>query len=289
MKNHLFFAVIMSFFAVVNPIYSQHIEHTENECFLCQGETHGINDRPYKDFTFKNEWPFLASTAGLVLTSQLINAPTPLTIEEINGLDRNNVNSFDRFATSKNSSSAQNASDFLLTGVLVLPAIFLSHHHTRKDLIPLIVMPVEAILINYSLTEISKRLVSRTRPLAYNPDFPLEDKLEENARLSFFSGHTSHTATLSFLIAKVMTDYHPHANKGFKIGIWSFAALVPATTGYLRIRAGRHFPTDTIAGFVAGGLVGVLVPHFHKKRKIAKKIKLQPSIGFNTASLRMQF
>lgn len=273
-------------FVVVSPVYSQ---HTKKECFICQGHTHGVKERPYKSFTFKSEWPFIASATGLALTSQLLNAPTPLTIEEINGLDKNNVNSFDRYAISKNSSSAQNTSDFLLTGVLVLPAIFLSNHHTRKDLIPLIVMPAEAILINLSLTNISKKLVKRTRPLAYNPNFSLEEKLEENARVSFFSGHTSHTATLSFLMAKVMTDYHPHANKGFKIGIWSFAALVPATTGYLRVRAGKHFPTDTIAGFIAGGLVGVLVPHFHKKRKIAKKIKLQPSLGFNTASLRMQF
>lgn len=273
-------------FVIVNPVYSQ---HTQKECIICQGHTHGLNERPYRNFTFKSELPFIASAAGLALTSQLLKAPTPLTIGEINRLDKNNVNSFDRYAISKNSSSAQNASDILLTGVLVLPAIFLSNHHTRKDLIPLIVMPVEAILINLSLTDISKKLVKRTRPLAYNPNFSLEEKQKENARVSFFSGHTSHTATLSFLVAKVMTDYHPDANKGFKIGIWSFAALVPATTGYLRIRAGKHFPTDTIAGFVAGGLVGILVPHFHKKRKITRKIKLQPSLGFNTATLRVQF
>ena len=284
MNYYLSFFLIISTF-VVNPIYTQDVK----ECFICQGHTHGIKERPYKDFTFKSELPFIASTAGLVLTSQLLNSPSPLSIEEINRLDKNNVNSFDRYAISKNSSSAQNASDFLLTGVLVLPAIFLSNHHTRKDLIPLIVMPLEAILINFSLTEISKKLVKRTRPLAYNPNFSLEEKLEDNTRVSFFSGHTSHTATLSFLIAKVMTDYHPATNKGFKIGIWSFAALVPATTGYLRIRAGKHFPTDTIAGFIAGGLVGVLVPHFHKKRKINKKIKLQSSLSFNAASLRMHF
>ena len=288
MKYYFYFSFIISMFVVVNPIYTQ---HTEKECFICQGDTHGLKERPYKNFTFKREWPYIASAIGLTLTSQLLTSPTPLTIEEINRLDKNNVNSFDRYAISKNSSSAQNVSDFLLTGVLVLPAIFISNHHTRKDLIHLIVMPAEAILINFSLTEISKRLVKRTRPLAYNPNFPLEEKLKENARVSFFSGHTSHTATLSFLIAKVMTDYHPHAKKGFKIGIWSFAAIVPATTGYLRIRAGKHFPTDTIAGFIAGGLVGILVPHFHKKRKstIPKKIKLQPALGFNTASLRMRF
>jgi len=170
----------------------------------------------------------------------------------------------------------------------MLPAIFISNHHTRKDLVPLVAMSLEVILTNYALTEITKRLASRTRPLAYNPNFPIEEKLTKNARLSFFSGHTSHTSALSFMMAKVMTDYHPHTSKGFKIGIWSFAAAIPAVTGYLRVRAGKHFPTDTITGFVAGGLVGILIPHFHKKR-VNKKVKLSPSFGWNQAMVRLQF
>ena len=88
-----------------------------------------------------------------------------------------------------------------------------------------------------------------------------------------------------------MTDYHPTAKKGVKIGIWTFAASVPAVTGYLRVRAGKHFPTDVITGFVAGGLVGVLLPHFHRKKnnRLNRKNTLIPSVGIGSAALTFHF
>ena len=278
--------LLLLFLVLQNVGYTQ--ENQYRDCFICKGDKHGVHERPYKDFTFKSELPFIASAVGLGITSQLINAPEPLTLADINALDPNTINSFDRYAIRQSSNTARNVSDFFLTGVLVLPAIFISNHHTRKDLVPLVAMSLEIILTNYSVTEVTKRLASRTRPLAYNPDFTIEEKMGEDTRLSFFSGHTSHTAALSFFMAKVMTDYHPHTSKGFRIGIWTFAAAIPAVTGYLRIRAGRHFPTDTITGYIAGGLVGILIPHFHKKRA-NKKLKVSPSISWNQAAISLQF
>jgi undecaprenyl-diphosphatase len=40
--------------------------------------------------------------------------------------------------------------------------------------------------------------------------------------------------------------------------------MLTAFVGYERIRAGAHFPTDVIAGTMAGAAVGVLVPHLHR-------------------------
>lgn len=288
--------LFLSLFCTLSSIYAQQETHAHQEksrkCMLClSGTNHSSHERPYRDFSFKSELPLLSGIFGLSTLSLVLKSPTPLTVEQVNLLDKNEVNAFDRYAISKNSASAQNISDVFLTGVLVLPAIFLSNHHTRKDILPLALMSVETIIINIALTDITKKLASRTRPLAYNPNFSIEEKTKENARVSFFSGHTSHTASLSFLMAKVMTDYHPHAKKGFKIGIWAFAAAVPGVTGYLRVRAGKHFPTDTIAGFIAGGLVGVLVPHFHRKKQIIPngKVSVTPSIGIGTAALTMRF
>ena len=271
MTSNRLLLLFLSLFCALSSIYAQHEGHEHKEesrkCIIClSGTNHPTHDRPYRDFSFKSELPILSGVVGLATISLILKSPSPLTVEQVNLLDKNDVNAFDRYAISKNSASAQRISDVFLTGVLVLPSIFLSNHHTRKDIVPLVVMSVETIIINIALTDITKKLASRTRPLAYNPNFSIEEKTKENARVSFFSGHTSHTASLSFLMAKVMTDYHPHAKKGVKIGIWAFAAAVPGVTGYLRVRAGKHFPTDTIAGFVAGGLVGVLVPHFHKKK-----------------------
>lgn len=276
---------------VVIPLIGQH-DAEGRVCFLCNTETrHHHKESPYHDFSLKNELPYIGSFAGLAAIHFLIDSPKPLTEEDILGLDGQSINSFDRYAISKSSKQAQNLSDFFLTGVLVLPAIFLSNHHTRKDIIPLATMSLEVIGINVALTSITKKIAKRTRPLAYNSAFPLEEKITENTRLSFFSGHTSHTSALSFLIAKVMTDYHPEARRGVKIGIWAFSASVPAVTGYLRVRGGKHFPTDVIAGYLAGGLLGIVIPNLHKPHhhRTDRKFKVQPSLGMGNASVRITF
>jgi membrane-associated phospholipid phosphatase len=36
------------------------------------------------------------------------------------------------------------------------------------------------------------------------------------------------------------------------------------TVGYLRFAAGRHYPTDILAGALIGSLVGWLVPQLHE-------------------------
>lgn len=267
-------------------------QQTTRICKICiDHAAHQQDDSPYKDFNLKNESAFFAGSLGLLATSLIINTPAPLSSNDINLLNVNDINSFDRYATRQSSTKAQRVSDIFLTGVIVLPAMFLSNHHTRKDILPLVTMSAEIALINVAFTSIVKKLVRRTRPLAYNAAFPFEEKQTSNARLSFFSGHTSHVASLSFMMAKVMTDYHPHTNKAFKVGIWTFAATLPAITGYLRVRGGKHFPTDVIGGYAFGGLVGFLVPHFHKKKKVQgqKKWSLQPLVGGQTVGLVCQF
>ncbi len=45
-----------------------------------------------------------------------------------------------------------------------------------------------------------------------------------------------------------------------------------------RVRAGEHFPTDVIAGAVAGAGVGTIVPHLHRVASDGRSvwIGLQP-------------
>ena len=42
--------------------------------------------------------------------------------------------------------------------------------------------------------------------------------------------------------------------------------MIPAITGYLRVKAGKHYPTDTIAGYLLGATAGILIPQLHKKK-----------------------
>ena len=114
------------------------------------------------------------------------------------------------------------------------------------------------------MTNLVKNAVRRPRPFVYNPDptIPLNIKLKPDARRSFFSGHTSTTAAMSFLTAKMYSDFHP--NSDARPFFWGAAAIIPAATGYLRVRGGKHFPTDVITGYIVGTLVGILVPALHK-------------------------
>ena len=93
----------------------------------------------------------------------------------------------------------------------------------------------------------------------YNDDVSLSQKSGRDARMSFFSGHTSTVAAFSFFGAKVFSDYSD--NTTHKALVWTGAVILPAVVGYLRVRAGRHFPTDVIAGYLVGGAIGYLVPY----------------------------
>jgi membrane-associated phospholipid phosphatase len=86
--------------------------------------------------------------------------------------------------------------------------------------------------------------------------------MERDARESFFSGHTSTTAAFAFSTAKIWSDHH--VGSRWQPWVWVGAAAVPLTTGILRIRAGKHFPSDVLAGMAVGALCGWLVPELHR-------------------------
>ena len=65
------------------------------------------------------------------------------------------------------------------------------------------------------------------------------------------------TSTMTFLSAKMYHDFYPDSNA--RPYVWASAALIPAVTGYLRIRGGKHYLTDVLVGYGVGTLVGVLV------------------------------
>lgn len=274
---------------IVNPILSQTESHDES-CPFCKDGAH-VNNGPYKK-GFKTELPFLIASAGLMssgLILQSLNTTEPFTDYEINNLDKNSVNPFDRPATYNWNPDDATTSDYLTVGAMILPALFLSTHHTRTDLGNLIVMGVEVGLINYGITLSVKNISNRTRPYVYNADVPLEERKSSDSRESFFSGHTSNAAAFSFFFAKVLNDYHPNMKTGLKITMWTVAAAVPATTAYLRVESGKHFKTDVITGFVIGATTGWLIPQLHKKKDKASKFSAFPTTIFGRPGMHLSY
>ena len=207
---------------------------------------------------------------GLVLSNHI----EPLTLADVNQLNPTDVIGFDRDAIFNNSSNARRVSDVLLFGSTIFPFALMSSKRIRGDYKKIIVIGAESLFLTSVITTYTKALVQRTRPFVYNPDFPFETKTAKTARQSFFSGHTSAVSGAAFFGAKVYADYFPDSK--WKPFVWTVAAIVPATTGYLRVKGGKHFPTDVMTGYAVGALAGILVPHFHKtnRKKKDKKVTL---------------
>ena len=144
----------------------------------------------------------------------------------------------------------------------------------------------EATTINFGLTVITKSFFNRTRPFAYNPDVAEEMKLKRNARTALVSGHTSITACNTFFAAQVFSDFYPDSQ--WKPVIWGAAAAIPAITGYLRVAAGKHYPTDVMAGYAMGAAIGILVPRLHRNKGLKEK-GISLNAGMDRVHLVWQF
>ncbi len=186
----------------------------------------------------------------------------PLQSAQIALLNRNDVFAIDRKATHSFSDKADRASNAVFYAATLAPVLLLADSKIRNESGVISVLYLETLTLNGGLTELTKNLAKRPRPYTYNPAAPLQLKQRRDARKSFFSGHTSATAASCFFAAKVWSDFHPGSK--WKPVVWTAAALIPAATGYLRIRAGRHFFTDVVTGYAVGATIGWLVPYLHK-------------------------
>lgn len=189
----------------------------------------------------------------------------PFTEEEVLSLQQKSVSSFDRVAVEQNSPKAYHASNYFLRASFALPLLFLSEKQARHDIPKIALLYGETMLLNSGLTLLAKSSIQRPRPYVYAPEADPASKLSLHARSSFFSGHTSNVAANTFFAAKVFSDYYPDSK--WKPVVWGIAATAPAITGYLRVRAGKHYPSDVICGYAAGALAGYFIPHLHKGKK----------------------
>ncbi len=247
--------------------------------FLMAWAQAGAAQSPY-DLESKREWILLGSGAAAGITAlAIIENVEPLTNEEIALLNLDDINEFDRSGVEPYRDTE--VGDALLYASFVLPFTLLVPVETRQDWKTLGVMWAETVLLSAGINGVVKGLALRTRPYVYDPQTPMDEKLDVEARVSFYSGHTSLTAANCFFVAKVFNDYLD--NSAAKAAIWTGAALYPALTGYLRRDSGHHFRTDVITGYCIGALVGYFVPELHRVRTTDKlsfyPVPVEGSVG----------
>ena len=210
-----------------------------------------------------------AGWSGYAFTK--VYSKDPSTHEQIRNLRKEDINGFDRWAADVYSEKAAKTSDLFFYGSMPLPILLLADKHIRKDVGKIGFLYLEAMSVTGLLYTGSTYLFDRYRPLTYNANAPMDERMGGGAKNSFFAGHVALVGTSTFFAAKVFSDYNPDSK--MKWVFFGGAALATGATGYLRHRGGKHFPSDILIGTTVGTLSGILVPHFHK-HKLLKKSNL---------------
>ena len=232
------------------------------------------------DLDLKNDLILMGGGIALtVLGDVMLRKADKPNLEEIANLNVSDLWSIDRNATTNFSKTAERTSDIILYTSAALPFTLYALDKTKGEELEVLMMTLETFLITNGTTNIVKALTQRYRPFNYNPDVPDEMKLGSTSRQSFFSGHASNTAAFCFLTAQNLTDMHPHW-RARKYITWGVAAALPLAISYGRYKAGKHFPTDVITGYLFGAGVGLLIPRIHRSK--SHKITVGPGhMSFN--------
>ena len=230
-------------------------------------------DRPFPYELNNKDLLLLPLGLGMTLFGEsLCDNYRTITYEEIASLDRNDVNAFDRSATYNWSPQWDGRSD-RFRDVMVYSSLFLLavpplFHAKLSEVGIVATMFIESSLFLTGFTYLTKATVGRKRPYVYNTDLSIEERYAmggNDAYFSFYSGHTAAAFAVATFLSKVMTDIH--GDSIWTKLLWGSSLTVAAMTGYARVKAGKHFPTDVIASAVVGFAIGYLVPTLHKKKK----------------------
>jgi len=248
-------------------------------------------DRPFPyELKKKDFWLGPGGVGLFALGASLHSGHGEITLEEILTLDRNDVNAFDRPAT-RNWSVAWGDRSDVTRDVVVFSSLLVS---TVPPLLgaewsralTVTVMFAEAYAIMGGVTYLTKIAAARKRPYLYNTDLTPEERLGavNDPKSSFFSGHAAAAFTVAAFLSKVFTDVH--GPSVWSTLVWGSSLSLAAYTGFARVKAGVHFPTDVIAGAAVGFAIGYLVPVLHKKNG---SDRVQVAAGPNMVTLNLRF
>jgi membrane-associated phospholipid phosphatase len=100
------------------------------------------------------------------------------------------------------------------------------------------------------------------RPLVYGTKAPASERSKPEAAGSFYSGHASGAFLGAVYVATVYPLRHPEfEHRGW---LWAGSLALATTVSALRVPAGKHFPSDLIAGAAMGSLIGLGFAQLHR-------------------------
>lgn len=177
-------------------------------------------------------------------------------------LNQSSINRFDRLTVGQRSISADKLSDLLAYGSVILPAITYVVNVRDANWRNSSVMYLETVLYNLALTNIVKYSVRRKRPYVYSEVLGDAEVFDYRGSAAFYSGHTSFAASNAWFGALIFHDAFPES-KWVPV-MYGAAIVLPASTGFARVLAGEHFPTDVAVGYLMGAATAFAVVASHK-------------------------
>lgn len=161
----------------------------------------------------------------------------------------------------RSSTRAARTSDVTIWLAVAVPLLGLWLDSPRRVPGPATLVYAEAHAVNAMLTSATKVLVQRPRPYTYSDDAVVATHGGRDRRHSFISGHSSVGFTSavagSYLYGASQCDPQAAA------AMWGAELLLASFTATLRVRAGKHFYSDVLAGSLVGTGLGILIPRLH--------------------------
>jgi membrane-associated phospholipid phosphatase len=177
--------------------------------------------------------------------SVLMDANTGL--PECAPCDPLNVPAFDRWMIRPTVASYSTASDVLVLG---LAAGTLGHTAGSEAGVRGVLVGLETVAWSIGVTELSKAIVGRKRPVLYTDDAPEAAGDVTNQR-AMPSGHTA----TAFALA---TAYWLN-NSDVQLSTKILAVAGAVGVGVLRVAAAKHFPSDVVIGAAVGAATGFVL------------------------------
>ena len=221
------------------------------------------------------------------------NEKTAMPMSELARLSAADVNWFDRMATQYWDPRLNRIREVFEPGgvALTLGGISLYGISRRQGdqnwvaLKTLSIMYFEGLYLTTGSMAVAKAMFHRQRPYAYNTDLPLWERYRGGNNESFFSGNASILFYNATYISQVFSDLYP--DSVLKPWIWATTFGIAGYSAWLSVRSGMHFPTDVIAGALAGSLAGLVIPALHRPARHGRA-EISPMISFNGGGLQIR-
>jgi membrane-associated phospholipid phosphatase len=146
-------------------------------------------------------------------------------------------------------------------------------------------MLFQALGLNFALTEVVKHAVPRPRPfIAFPSQGQHPARVAPDASASFWSGHTSGAFAAAAIGA--FDACRVNGPLGCTVPAVGLHALA-ASTGLMRVLAGKHHVSDVLAGAAVGSAIGTAVALAHAPRGREGREAGQTVLGSQVAMLSM--